>query len=262
MAAGLWQCQIALLHDCGRCAPTTTTGTPRTARAALYARVSTTDQSPDLQLESLRAYIGARGWLATEYVDHGISGAKDRRPGLDALLEAARRRRIDVVVAVKLDRLARSTHHLVVLAKELEALGVDLVITDQAIDTTTPTGRLLFHMLAAISEFERELIRERVIAGVRRAKAKGKKLGRPRRHIVDTARAVALMEAGSSLRSTARALGVHPSAIVRLVRAADGAMPRAESALPNSQPDRPHHEPMPPQRSGGSLPAGSFLYGR
>jgi DNA invertase Pin-like site-specific DNA recombinase len=184
-------------------------------RAALYARVSTTDQHPEVQLESLRGYATARGWIATEFVDHGVSGTRDRRPGLDALLEAARRRRIDVVVAVKLDRLARSTHHLVAMAKELEALGVELVITEQAIDTTTPTGRLLFHVLAAIAEFERELIRERVIAGVRRARLKGKRLGRPRRHHVDPALARALLAEGASLRSVARSLGVHVTAVSR-----------------------------------------------
>jgi DNA invertase Pin-like site-specific DNA recombinase len=120
-----------------------------------------------------------------------------------------------VVVAVKLDRLARSTHHLVAMAKELQALGVELVITEQSIDTTTPTGRLLFHVLAAIAEFERELIRERVIAGVRRARQNGRQLGRPRTYHVDIVRASELLKSGSSLRATARALGVHPSSISR-----------------------------------------------
>ena len=184
-------------------------------RAALYARVSTTDQTPETQLEALRAYATARGWSATEFTDHGISGAKEKRPALDALVAAARARKIDVVACVKLDRLARSTHHLVTLAKELEALGVELVVTEQAIDTTTPTGRLLFTMLAAVAEFERELIRERVIAGVRRAKAKGKKLGRPRKTHVDAEQARRLMQAGSSLRAAARMLSVHPSAVLR-----------------------------------------------
>src|SRR2546423_4757007 len=123
-------------------------------RAAVYARVSTSDQTPENQLAALRAFVGARGWQTTEYVDHGVSGAKERRPALDALLATARSRKVDVVVCVKLDRLARSTHHLVTLVKELEVLGVDLVVLDQAIDTTTPSGRLLFHMLAAIAEFE------------------------------------------------------------------------------------------------------------
>ena len=122
-----------------------------------------------------------------------------------------------MVVVVKLDRLARSTHHLVTLAKEFESLGIELVVIDQAIDTTTPTGRLLFHMLSAISEFERELIRERVIAGVRRAKVKGRRLGRPRRYAVDAAQARDLLAAGLSLRGVARHLRVHPSAVVRAI---------------------------------------------
>jgi DNA invertase Pin-like site-specific DNA recombinase len=184
-------------------------------RAALYARVSTSDQATENQLEVLRSFANARGWLTTEYVDHGVSGAKERRPALDALLAAVRSRKVDIVACVKLDRLARSTHHLVTLAKELEALGVDLVVLDQAIDTTTPSGRLLFHVLAAISEFERDLIRDRVIAGIRRARARGTRLGRPRRYYVDLARARELLAKGQSLRAVARSLGVHPSAVSR-----------------------------------------------
>jgi DNA invertase Pin-like site-specific DNA recombinase len=184
-------------------------------RAGLYVRVSTTEQAPENQLAALRAFATARGWRATEYVDHGTSGAKDRRPALDALLAAARARRLDIVACTKLDRLARSTHHLVTLAKELETLGVDLVVLDQVIDTTTPSGRLLFHVLAAIAEFERDLIRDRVIAGIRRAKAQGRRLGRPRAYQVDVNRARALQGDGLSMRAVARALGVHPSAVSR-----------------------------------------------
>lgn len=190
------------------------------ARVALYARVSTLDQAPENQLDALRAYAAARGWAVHEFVDRGVSGAKERRPALDALLNAARARRMDIVACTKLDRLARSTHHLVVLAKELEALGVNLVVLDQAIDTTTPAGRLLFHVLAAIAEFERDLIRDRVLAGIRRARAQGKHLGRPRRHHVDPARARELRGRGLSLRAVARALGTHPMTVRRLLAAA------------------------------------------
>ena len=189
-------------------------------RAALYARVSTTDQAPENQLAALRAFASARGWRAIELVDHGVSGAKERRPALDEFLAAARARKIDVLACTKLDRLARSTHHLVTLAKELEALGVDLVVLDQAIDTTTPSGRLLFHVLAAIAEFERDLIRDRVIAGVRRARAQGRHLGRPRQHHVEPARARELLMQGLSLRAAARALGVHHTAISRALAVA------------------------------------------
>src|SRR5262249_9345987 len=163
------------------------------------------------------AFATARGWRTTDYVDHGVSGAKERRPGLDRLLAAAQARRVDVVACTKLDRLARSTRHLVTLAGELEALGVELVVLDQAIDTTTPAGRLLFHVLAAIAEFERGLIRERVVAGIRRAKAQGRRLGRPRLHYVDPTRAQVLLAEGLSLRAIARTLQVHPSAVSRVL---------------------------------------------
>ena len=174
-------------------APTNRQNRGGSLRAGLYARVSTIDQTPENQLAGLRAFAIARGWDAREYVDHGVSGARERRPALDTMLSAARTRKIDVLVCTKLDRLARSTHHLVTLAKELQALGVDLVVLDQAIDTTTPSGRLLFHMLAAISEFERDLIRDRVLAGIRRARAQGRRFGRPRQHHVDVDRARALL---------------------------------------------------------------------
>ncbi len=186
-----------------------------TPRAAVYARVSTAEQIPENQLVALRTFAGARGWAATEFVDHGISGAKERRPQLDAMLADVHRRKFDLVLVTKLDRLARSTRHLVTLAGELEALGVDLVVLDQAIDTTTPSGRLLFHVLAAIAEFERDLIRERVIAGMRRAKAEGRRFGRPRLHRVDPERARALLAQGLSLRAIARTLGTHATTVRR-----------------------------------------------
>jgi DNA invertase Pin-like site-specific DNA recombinase len=152
--------------------------------------------------------------LVREFVDQGQSGAKERRPALDALLAAARIRSVDVVACVKLDRLARSVHHLVAMVREFSVLGVDLVVLDQAIDTTTPAGRLLFHVLAAISEFERDLIRDRVLAGLKRARAQGVRLGRPRAP-VDLGRAVAMRAEGKSMRAVARALGVSPMAVSR-----------------------------------------------
>lgn len=191
----------------------------RSVRAAIYARVSTHEQQTENQLWMLRQYADARGWTVTEYVDQGVSGAKDRRPALDAMMVAVRARRVDVVIAVKLDRLARSVHHLVTLTAELEALGVDLVVTDQSIDTTTPAGRLLFHVLAAISEFERGLIVDRVNAGIRRAKAQGVRFGRPRVYEVDRDAAVQLRAEGLSLSEIGRRLGngrpVHPTIIRR-----------------------------------------------
>ncbi len=189
---------------------------PAGARAALYCRVSTTGQTADNQLLALRSFAVARGWVVTEFVDHGVSGAREKRPALDAMLTAVRARRVDVVACVKLDRLARSVHHLVALVREFEALGVDLVVLDQAIDTTTPAGRLLFHVLAAISEFERELIRERVMAGLRRVRSQGTRLGRPRA-VFDRVRAQQLLEAGQSLRQVAQLLGVSHATVARAV---------------------------------------------
>ena len=123
--------------------------------AALYARVSTTEQEPENQLEELRRYASARDWTVREYVDHGVSGTTDRRPALDALLADARRRRCDVVVCWRLDRLGRSLKHLVLLLDELQALGLAFVSLAEGIDCTTPAGKLQLHILAAIAEFER-----------------------------------------------------------------------------------------------------------
>jgi DNA invertase Pin-like site-specific DNA recombinase len=186
-------------------------------RAALYARVSTLDQRTDAQLDALRAYAANRGLeVAGEHVDHGVSGAKDRRPALDAMLQGAGRRAFDVLVVTKLDRLARSVRHLTALVADLEALGVGLVVLDQGIDTTTPTGRLLFHVLGAIAEFERDLIRERVAAGMRAAKRRGKVFGR--RRALEGERLERLRELralGKPHRQIATALGVSQPTVTR-----------------------------------------------
>ncbi len=146
-------------------------------RAAIYARVSTLNQEPENQLAELRRYVGARGWTAIEFVDKGVSGAKDRRPALDALIKDAKRRRFDVLVCWRLDRLGRSLKHLVTLLDELQALGVAFVSLHEGIDATTPAGKLQMHILAAIAEFERARIAERVRAGLARARANGRRLG-------------------------------------------------------------------------------------
>jgi len=185
-------------------------------RAALYLRVSTAGQDPENQRLALRSFAAARGWAAIEFVDHGQSGAKERRPALDELMKAVRARQIDVVTVVKLDRLARSVHHLVGLVREFEVLGVDLVVLDQQIDTTTPSGKLLFHVLASVAEFERDLIRDRVLAGLKRAKAQGVRLGRPRA-VVDVLRARAMLAEGKSLRQVAKALHVALATLARAV---------------------------------------------
>src|SRR6266487_513544 len=149
-------------------------------KAAIYARVSTFDQEPENQLQELRRYVGARGWSAVEYVDRGVSGARERRPALDQMLGDAKRRTFDVVVCWRLDRLGRNLKHLITLLEDLQALGIAFVSLAEGIDATTPAGKLQMHIWGAIAEFERERIRERVLAGLQRAKAQGKRLGRPR----------------------------------------------------------------------------------
>src|ERR1700674_3412202 len=122
-------------------------------RCAIYARVSTLDQEPENQLGELRRYVEARSWTAVEYVDRGVSGAKDRRPALDQLVVDARRRRFDVLVCWRLDRLGRNLKHLITLLDDLQALGIAFVTLGESIDTTTPAGRLELHILSAISQF-------------------------------------------------------------------------------------------------------------
>ena len=181
--------------------------------------MSTVDQHTEPQLHALRGYAEARGFeIAAEYVDHGVSGAKDRRPALDRLLASARRRGFDVLAVTKLDRLARSVRHLTALAAELEALGIDLVVLDQSIDTNTPAGRLLFNVLGSIAEFERDLIRERVSAGVASAKRGGVRLGRPAALTAETAQRVARLHGcGHSVRAIAKLLGIRKDVVAREV---------------------------------------------
>ena len=181
-------------------------------RCALYARVSTLDQEPENQLAELRRYSEARGWTAVEYVDRGVSGAKDRRPALDQLLADAKRRRFDVLVCWRLDRLGRNLKHLITLLDELQALGIAFVSLAEGIDATTPAGKLQMHILGAIAEFERARIVERVRAGLARRVAQGKPLGRPRVTISpdDLARTADL-----STRGAAAVLGVSHAAVHR-----------------------------------------------
>lgn len=197
-------------------------------RIALYARVSTAEQNPEIQFHALRQYALNRGVEAVEYVDHGVSGAKDRRPALDRLLADARRRRFDVLAVTKLDRLARSVRHLTAMAAELEALGVDLVVLDQSIDTSTPAGRFLFNTLGAVAELERDLIRERTCAGMRAAKRRGKRIGRPETAI-DRVTLIRGVREGASVSELARRLGVSRGT-VRKVVAGEVAERVAESA--------------------------------
>ncbi len=185
-----------------------------TQRAALYVRVSKDEQHHEQQLHELHAVAQQRGWVVTEYVDHGESGAKDVRPALQRLQRDCAAGKVDLIAVVRLDRLGRSLRHLVDLVARLDAWSVQLVSLHEAIDTTTPAGRLTLHIFGALAEFERELIRERTRAGVARARRQGKRLGRPRR-IVATELAQRRLDAGESLRSVARDLGIGPSTLRR-----------------------------------------------
>jgi DNA invertase Pin-like site-specific DNA recombinase len=179
---------------------------------AIYARVSTLDQEPENQLQELRRYVEARGWSGQEYVDRGVSGTKDRRPALDQLVADAKRRRFDILVCWRLDRLGRNLRHLITLLDDLQALGIGFVTLAEGIDTTSPAGRLQMAVLAAIAAFERDRIAERVRAGLARAKAQGVRLGRPRRQI-DSERLAAV--AGLPEREAARRLGIPRSTLQR-----------------------------------------------
>ena len=182
-------------------------------RAALYARVSTADQTTDNQLHELRQYADARGWTVTEYTDT-ISGARDRRPALDRLVKDARRRRVDVVIVWRLDRLGRSLKHLVNLLDELQAIGVSFISLNEGIDLGTPSGRLQLHVLSALAQFERERISERVLSGLARARRQGQTLGRPRLEVPSAA-----IEAvrGMPVRMAAKKLGISRSAAHRIL---------------------------------------------
>lgn len=151
-------------------------------RAAMYARVSTTGHGQDvgLQLDELRRMASQRGWQVVEYVDDGVSGAKERRPALDLLMAGARAGKIDLVAVWRFHRFARSTAHLLSAMEEFRALGVDFVSQREQIDTSTPMGKAMFTIVAAMAELKRDVLRERVVTGVRRAQAAGKHCGRPR----------------------------------------------------------------------------------
>ncbi len=187
-------------------------------RSAIYARVSTLDQEPENQLAELRRYVRARSWPpAVEYVDKGVSGSTDRRPALDRLVRDATRRGFDVLVVWRLDRLGRNLRHLVTLLDELHAVGVSFVSLGEGIDCTTPAGRLQLHVLAALAEFERGRIAERVQAGLARARRQGKRLGRPPTRI---SAADLQRTAEYSVRDAAREIGVSATVLYRARTAA------------------------------------------
>lgn len=198
-------------------------------RVAIYARVSTHDQTAENQLLELRRYVEARSWTAAEYVDSGVSGSKDRRPALDQLTADVKRHSVQAVVTWSLDRLGRNLRHLVLLLDEWQARGVTFVTMREGIDTSTPAGRMTAGLFSVIAEFERARIQERVYAGLARAKAQGKTLGR-RTH--PSAGQIASFD-GRTHANAARELGVSVATVKRWRRdrrAGGSESPLAEGA--------------------------------
>ena len=197
---------------------------PTTHRVAIYARVSTTDQTCEQQLTALREYCSARGWpIEGEYVDNGVSGTKAKRPALDRLMEAARRRSIDAIVVWKMDRWGRSMTHFVTSVQELDNLGVRFVAVTQSIDTdkANSQGRLMMNILAAFADFEHELISERTLAGMERARRNGTRSGNTigrQRKVIDRVEIRRLQAEGKGTREIAAELGVSHMTVFRILK--------------------------------------------
>jgi DNA invertase Pin-like site-specific DNA recombinase len=201
--------------------PQVVAGADLERRAVLYSRVSTLHhgQDPEVQSREIREYCQRRGWpLVGEYVDAGISGAKERRPQLDRLVADAHKRKFEVIVVWKFDRFARSVSHLLRALENFRALGIEFVSLSEQIDTSTPTGKMIFTVLGAVAELERSLIAERVRAGLRNARVKGKRLGRPAKP-VNPAQIAALRAQGLSWRGVGAKLGVSPSKAYKAAQA-------------------------------------------
>lgn len=195
-------------------------------KTAIYARVSTSGngQTPEMQLRELREYCQRRGWtVAGEYVDLGISGVKEKRPQLDRLMVEAHRRRFDAVIVWKFDRFARSVSHLLRALETFQALGIHFVSLSESLDTSTPAGKMVFTVLGAVAELERSLIVERVRAGMRNAKAKGKLIGRPAKTFLDQGARRSIWEAhrrgGVSLRQLAAQFSTSLGTVQRCIEA-------------------------------------------
>jgi len=193
-------------------------------RTVLYARVSTLDkgQNPETQLRELREYCQRRGWtVEKEFVDVGVSGAKESRPQLDLLMKDAAKRRFDAVIVWRFDRFARSVSHLLRALETFRALGIEFVSYGEAIDTSSAVGKMTFTVLGAVAELERSILMERVNAGIRRAQAAGTHCGRPKGSgaaVIDLSAARVQMAAGASLRAVARSFAVSPSLLCKRLK--------------------------------------------
>ena len=190
------------------------------AKVALYARVSTDGQTTENQLQELRKVADRNGWqIIQEFVDHGISGAKgrDQRPAFDEMCKGVIRKEFDLIMSWSVDRLGRSLQHLVTFLDELHSKKVDLFLHRQGIDTTTPAGKMMFQMLGVFAEFERAMIKERINAGLARARAQGKTLGRPKVSLQVENKIRKLRSTGKGIRKIASELRVGVSTVKRVV---------------------------------------------
>lgn len=180
----------------------------------IYARVSTDKQTVDMQIHELKGYIKRRGWnLYREFIDQGYSGSDTKRPAFQDMMNEAKKRKFDILLVWKLDRLGRSMKDLVMVLNELGGLGIDFVSYDNNLDTSTPTGKLVFHVIGAVAEFEKDIIKERVKAGLENAKRKGKKLGRPGVGGSVIEEAKVLRGEGKSFRTIGKQLGISEGAV-------------------------------------------------
>lgn len=208
-------------------------------RVVLYARVSTLDkgQDPNLQLSEMREYCGRRGLqIAAEYIDR-CSGSRESRPELDRLMIAARRRHFDALLVWKIDRLGRSLRHLVMTLSEFDALGITFISMRDNLDLSTPSGRLMFHVISAMAEFERDLTIERVRAGLQHARSKGKRLGRPTKGI-EPAKVLALRAQGQTWREIADELEIGVATAHRIANDMQPSpQPNVRKKLPGSSPE-------------------------
>ncbi len=186
----------------------------KTKTVAIYARVSTDRQKVDMQLHELRQFAARSGWnIYKEYIDQNYSGGNTKRPAFTAMMDAARKRKFDLLLVWKLDRLSRSLKDLIITLDDLGACGIDFVSYDNNLDTSTPTGKLVFQIVGAVAEFEKDIIRERVVAGLAAARSKGKRLGRPPipQNVYD--RAAKMRAEGLSYRSIGKVLGIDEGTI-------------------------------------------------
>ena len=202
-------------------------------RVALYARVSTNDQTVENQLIDLRRYAKERGWgVAGEFADNGVSGTKASRPALDQMMDAARKRKFDVLLVWRFDRFARSVKHLVVALEELRSLNIDFISYQENIDTSSALGQAIFTIVAAMAALERNIIVERVHAGLRRARQQGKRIGRPQAAI-DAERVLRLRADGQSMRQIAKAFSTSQTKIFNVIHPSGHAVtkPRRKPSL-------------------------------